>query len=139
MLKVVDLIGLFNVEWHSQNEFGNIGILLLLRDRKKLYWLFPISKNFCISTNLQCKNHWQEYYTSSHFLAWITLCWKISHPFHCINTSVSENNCITNNGRLVSCAIICMETIYNAILLTDLSKIFNTTTIIFYLGNEIWR
>ena len=31
MLKVVDFIGLFNVEWHSQNEFGNIGVLLLLR------------------------------------------------------------------------------------------------------------
>ena len=44
MLKVVDFIGLFNVEWHSQNEFGNIGILVLLRDRKKLYWLFPIAK-----------------------------------------------------------------------------------------------
>ena len=44
MLKVVDFIGLFNVEWHSQNEFGNIGILLLLRDRKKTLLTFPYLK-----------------------------------------------------------------------------------------------
>ena len=34
--KVADFIGLFNFEWHSQNDIGIIGILVLWRDREKL-------------------------------------------------------------------------------------------------------
>ena len=34
-----DFIGLFNSESHGQNEVGNIAILVLWRDRKKLYWV----------------------------------------------------------------------------------------------------
>ena len=36
--KVADLIGLFNFEWHDQNKVGNIAILVLLGDHKKLCW-----------------------------------------------------------------------------------------------------
>ena len=36
--KVTDFIGLFNFEWYGQNENGNIAILVLWRDREKLYW-----------------------------------------------------------------------------------------------------
>ena len=35
--KVTDFIDLFNFEWHGQNKVGNIGILVLWRDREKLY------------------------------------------------------------------------------------------------------
>ena len=34
--KVADFIGLFNFEWHSQNDIGISGILVLWRDREKL-------------------------------------------------------------------------------------------------------
>ena len=34
--KVTDFIGLFNFEWHGQNEVGNIAILVLWREREKL-------------------------------------------------------------------------------------------------------
>ena len=34
--KAADFIGLFNFEWHSQSEVGNIAILVLRRDREKL-------------------------------------------------------------------------------------------------------
>ena len=43
--KVAGFIGLFSLEWHSQNEVANIGILALWRDREKLYWLLSL-KNF---------------------------------------------------------------------------------------------
>ena len=33
--KVAVFICLFKFEWHSQNEVGNIGILVLWRDREK--------------------------------------------------------------------------------------------------------
>ena len=33
---VTDLIGLFNFEWHGQNEVGNIDIPVFWRDREKL-------------------------------------------------------------------------------------------------------
>ena len=33
-LKVTDFIGLFNFEWYSQNKVGNVGILVLWRDRE---------------------------------------------------------------------------------------------------------
>ena len=36
-LKVTDFIGLFNFEWYSQNKVGNVGILVLWRDRENLY------------------------------------------------------------------------------------------------------
>ena len=36
-LKVADFIGLFNFEWHGQNKVGNVVILVLWRDREKLY------------------------------------------------------------------------------------------------------
>ena len=36
LFKVVDFIGLFNSEWHSQNDVGNNGILVIRKDRKKL-------------------------------------------------------------------------------------------------------
>ena len=32
-----NFIGLFNFEWHSQNKASIIGILVLWRDREKLY------------------------------------------------------------------------------------------------------
>ena len=35
--EVADFIGLYNFEWHNQDEVGNIGILVLQRDREKLY------------------------------------------------------------------------------------------------------
>ena len=35
---VTDFIRLFNFEWHSQNQDGNIVMLVLWRDRKKFYW-----------------------------------------------------------------------------------------------------
>ena len=35
-VKVADFIGIFNFEWHGQNEVGNIAILVLWRDREKL-------------------------------------------------------------------------------------------------------
>ena len=31
-----DFIGLFSFEWHSRNKVGNIGIIVLWRDREKL-------------------------------------------------------------------------------------------------------
>ena len=34
---VADFIGLFNCEWHGQNEVGNIAILVLWRDHEKLF------------------------------------------------------------------------------------------------------
>ena len=36
--KFADFLRLFNFEWHNQNELGNIGILVLWRDREKLYF-----------------------------------------------------------------------------------------------------
>ena len=36
-LKVTNFIGLFNFEWHRQNKVLNIAILVLWRDREKLY------------------------------------------------------------------------------------------------------
>ena len=39
--------GLFNFEWHDQNEVGNIAILVLLRDHEKLD--FGVSPIFHIS------------------------------------------------------------------------------------------
>ena len=33
----VDKIGFINFEWHSQNEVGNICILVLCRDHKQLF------------------------------------------------------------------------------------------------------
>ena len=35
-IKVADVIGLIKFEWHSQNEVGNIGILVSLRDRETI-------------------------------------------------------------------------------------------------------
>ena len=34
--KVADFIGLLNFEWYSQNEVGNIDVLVLWRDHEKL-------------------------------------------------------------------------------------------------------
>ena len=36
LFNVADFIGLFNFEWHGQNEVGNISILVLWRDRENL-------------------------------------------------------------------------------------------------------
>ena len=36
-IKVADFISFANFEWHGQNEVGNIAILVLWRDREKLY------------------------------------------------------------------------------------------------------
>ena len=40
----LETIGVFYFEWHGQNEVGNIAILVLWRDREKLY-----SLNLCSS------------------------------------------------------------------------------------------
>ena len=37
IFKIADFICLCNFEWHGQNKVGNIAILVLLRDREKLY------------------------------------------------------------------------------------------------------
>ena len=47
-LKVAAFIGLLNFEWHSQNEVGNIGLLVLWRV-VKTYVAQPSHCNFCSS------------------------------------------------------------------------------------------
>ena len=53
-LKVAGFSGLFNFEWHSQNEIGNAGTLVLWRDHNKSLYRISntsVSENNCITRN----------------------------------------------------------------------------------------